>query len=382
MNADDFKDSPSGRLIPTIQGCYAFIPNKLPPKLDMHRLIGGLEKATMALGELSGVGGTIPNPHLLIAPFSRREAVASSKIEGTVTTLHELLNFEVGADPSTVRPDTREVRNYGRALEHGIERVNTLPISKRLIQELHEILLKDVAADRGAHFTPGEFKRDQNWIGARLIQNARFVPPPPQVAIDCLDDFEAFINSDDLTPLLIKLALVHYQFETIHPFPDGNGRVGRLLIPLILSERKALSQPLLYLSAFFEKNFTKYIELMFSVSKSGAWEDWVCFFLEGVCESATDGIRKARALQNLQKEYLEKVQTARSSALLAKLVNDLFAIPALNIPSAMTTLGVSYNSAKNNIRKLEELGVLEKGPDGRPQWFYAHKIIGISYDEE
>jgi Fic family protein len=380
MNPHDFKSSPSGRLVP-IPGAHAFIPNPLPPALDMRQLIGPLEKATLALGELSGVGGTIPNPHLLIEPFSRKEAVASSKIEGTVTTLHELLNFEVGADPSTVRSDTREVRNYKLALDHGLKRVHTLPVSKRLIQEMHEILLGDVTPERGAHFIPGEFKRDQNRIGGRLLQNARFVPPPPTEAIDCLDALEKYIHTDDGTPLLIKLALVHYQFETIHPFPDGNGRVGRLLVPLILCEQKALSQPLLYLSDFFEKNFTKYIELMFDVSKSGAWGDWITFFLNGVCESARDGIRKARALQTLQKAYLEKVQTARSSALLAKLVNDLFLIPAVNIRSAMSTLDVSFNSAKNNIRKLEELGILERGPERRPQWFYARKIIAIGFED-
>lgn len=380
MNADDFRNSPSGRLVPTIQDCFAFVPNPLPPKVDLSRLFIPLERATLALGELSGVGRSLANPRLLIRPFSRKEAIASSRMEGTVTTVHELLNFEAGADPSRVRADTREVSNYINALEYGLRRIPELPISKRLIQEMHEKLLVNVQADRGAHFVPGEFKKEQNWIGGRLIQNARFVPPPPKEAVECLDSFERYIHESSEVPLLIRLAYIHYQFETIHPFPDGNGRVGRLLIPLILCEQKALSKPLLYLSDYFERNFTRYIDLMFQVSKSGAWLEWILFFLEGIAESAQDGIKKATALQELHKQYLATVQAARSSALLAKLVDELFNIPAITIPHAMRDLGVSYNSAKNNIQKLLELGIIVPGASDRPQWFYASKIIDIGVE--
>jgi Fic family protein len=378
MKAEDFQKSPSGHLVPTIQDSFAFVPNPLPPKLDLTPAFKPLERATLALGELSGVGRSLTtDPRLLIRPFSRKEAIASSRMEGTFTTLHELLNLEAGIDPSRVRADTREVRNYTNALEHGLRRIPELPISKRLIQEMHEILMKDVQSDRGAHFVPGEFKRDQNWIGGRLLQNARFVPPPPNESIECLDRFEKYVHEESDVPLLIRLAYLHYQFEAIHPFPDGNGRVGRILIPLILCEHKVLSKPLLYLSDYFEKNFAKYIDLMFEVSRSGAWLEWVLFFLEGISESARDAIQKATALQELHKQYLAMVQSARSSALLAKLVDELFNIPATTIPFAMRDLGISYNSAKNNIKKLLELGIIVAGDSDRPQWFYASKIIDI-----
>lgn len=381
MNAEEFQKSPSGHLVPTIQGCFAFVPHPLPPSFEMASLLMPLERATLALGELSGIGRTLPNPHLLIRPFSRKEAVASSKIEGTVTTVHELLNFEAGADPSQVRSDTREVNNYTAALEYGLKRVETLPVSKRLLQEMHGILLDQVAMHRGAQFAPGQFKTDQNWIAGRIIQNARFVPPPPIEALKCLDDLEKFIHFDNKLPLLIKLALIHYQFETIHPFPDGNGRIGRLLIPLILCEKQVLSKPLLYLSDFFEKNFTRYIDLMFDVSKTGSWNNWISFFLEGIAESAKDGINKASKLQELRIRHLATVQSARSSALLAKIVENLFDIPATTIPHVMRWLGISYNSAKNNIQKLVELKIISAGdPDRRPQWYYADEIIDISFE--
>jgi Fic family protein len=385
MKADDFKDSPSGYLVPTIQGAMAFVPHPLPPpRLDLGKLAVPLAKATHALGELSGIGRSLPNPHLLIRPFTRVEAIASSKIEGTVTTMQELLFLEAEMDSSKARTDTREVNNYTRALEFGLRRINELPLSKRLISELHEVLLRGVAADRGAHFTPGEFKTEQNWIGARTIQNARFVPPPPAETINALSDLEKYIHDEgDDIPLLIKLALIHYQFETIHPFPDGNGRVGRLIIPLVLCEQKAMSQPLLYLSAFLEKHYDQYIDTMFEVSKSGAWEEWIIFFLEGVEAASKNAIKKSRALQDLHRDYFSKIQAARSSALLGKLIDSLFYIPAITIPIAMSETRITYNSAKNNIQKLVNLGIVQQRSSSitgrsRPQWFFADEILKIT----
>lgn len=381
MNPDDFKNSPSGRLVPTFQGCMAFVPNPLPPPtLNLATLAMPLANAALALGELSGMGRALPNPNLLIRPFSRVEAVASSKIEGTVTSAPELLMLELSPDSQRVRPDTREIDNYRRALTYGLKRVTELPLSKRLFSELHSVLLKGVSAERGARLAPGEFKKDQNWIGGRTIQNARFVPPPPVQSIDALDELERFIHrKDEDLPLLIKLALIHYQFETIHPFPDGNGRVGRLMIPLMLCEQKTMSQPLLYLSAYLEKHYSDYIDLMYEVSRSGAWERWIDFFLTGVATAARNAIGKSRALQDQHHDCMEKIHTARSSALLAKLVDALFAIPATTVPYAMNELGISYNSAKNNLRKLVDLKIIT--PDdrsGRPQWFYAHEIIRLT----
>lgn len=379
MNADDFRNSPSGRLVRSLDGVHAFVPNPLPPRdLELGGLVAIIARATKALGELSGVGATLPNPYLLIRPFMRTEAVASSKIEGTVTTLPELFMLEAGS--GAARNETKEVNNYTEALKYGLDRVKDLPISGRLLLEMHKVLMKDVDDARGAHIIPGEFKRDQNWIGARLIQNARFVPPPPAETLDCLADLERFVHEDDgHLPLIVKLALIHYQFEAIHPFPDGNGRIGRLLIPLILCHRNEISQPLLYMSSYFEDNYDEYIDLMLEVSRSGAWNPWIKFFLEGVEYSSARAIESARALVELHAKYRAAVATARSSGLLARLVDSLFDIPAVSIPYATHVLGVSYNSAKQNVAKLVALGILKPhtfpGDRDRTQWFFAEEIM-------
>ncbi len=381
MNTEDFAHSPAGRLVPTLANCMAFVPNPLPPPaLDMARLIGPLEKAVRAVGELSGLGSTLRNPNLLIQPFSRTEAVASSRIEGTVTAVPELLMLERVPD-AQVRSDTREVNNYKRALEYGLQRVATLPLSKRLFCELHAILLEGVSPHRGAHIAPGELKKDQNWIGGSTIQNARFVPPPPSQTLDALDALEKFIHAPGVLPLLIRVALVHYQFEAIHPFADGNGRVGRLIIPLMLCTEGAMSQPLLYMSAVFERNYDRYIDTMFEVSRTGAWDAWIEFFLACVQTASEGAIAAARALQDLHGTYMERVRAARSSALLAKLIDALFEIPALTIPLAAEKLGVSYNAAKSNVEKLIALGILVPDMGGgvfaKPRWYYSYEIVHL-----
>jgi Fic family protein len=381
MNPDDFRETSAGRLVPTINGTMAFVPHPLPPpRIDLAQLTVAVHDATLALGELSGVGRTLPNPHLLIRPFSRVEAVASSKIEGTVTTLPELLMLEITADQTKARNDTREINNYTRALQYGLKRISDLPLSKRLLSEIHEVLLENVAPNRGALIRPGEFKKDQNWIGGRLIQTARFVPPPPAEALQAMDDLEKFIHTPTNTlPLLVKLAMIHYQFEAIHPFPDGNGRVGRLLIPLILCEQKAMSQPLLYLSVYFETHYDQYIDLMFDVSKSGKWEPWIAFFLRGVERSARNAITKAQALQDLHHRYTKEIQKARSSALLAKIVDTLFEVPVTTIPLIVAATAISYNAAKNNIQRLQEMGIITPlDTSDRTQWFYAPEIGRIA----
>jgi Fic family protein len=381
MNSNEFCSSPAGRLVPTIQGCQAFVPHPLPPpSLDLNRIVPLLASATQVLGELSGIGRTLPNPSLLIRPFSRIEAVASSKIEGTVTTYSELFLFEVGADNAHTRTDTKEVHNYTRALEYGLGRLSALPISARLISEIHAVLMDGVAPARGAQFVPGEFKIDQNWIGARLIQNARFVPPPPDEAREALAELEKYIHGADTLPLILKLALIHYQFEAIHPFPDGNGRIGRLLIPLILCEQRAMSQPLLYISPFFEQNYNEYIDRMYDVSRNGCWEAWIEFFLRGVEVSCRDAIAKAHALQDLQRRYRERIQSGRSSALLGRLVDTLFEIPAITVPYAAVHLDVTYHAAQNNIQRLVDLKILYEQHDiRRPKWYFANEIVTAAY---
>jgi Fic family protein len=384
MSPDDFQASPAGRLVSTIQDCHAFVPHPLPPPaLDLARLIPLLTRAIHALGELSGIGRTLPNPALLIRPFSRIEAVASSRIEGTVTTFSELFIFEVGADSAHTRTDTKEVHNYTRALQYGLQRLQKLPVSTRLISELHAVLMEGVAPTRGAQFRPGEFKIDQNWIGARLIQNARFIPPPPLEATIALSDLEKYVHSgDDDLPLIIKIAMIHYQFEAIHPFPDGNGRIGRLLIPLILCDKGMLSQPLLYLSPYFERNYNEYIDRLYAVSSLGQWEAWIEFFLKGVEESCRGAILRAHALQDLHQKYRERIQAARSSALLGRVIDALFDIPAVNIPFTALHLGITYHAAQNNIQRLVELGILSEHGHRRPKWYFADEIVAVAYEAQ
>ena len=337
-----------------------------------------IARATRSLGELSGIGRTLANPYLLIRPFLRKEATASSKIEGTVTTLSELFLFEADEQTSHAPPDVREVFNYVRALEGSLRKLDELPISRRLIQEAHKTLLTGVASHRGARIVPGDFRGDQNWIGARVIESARFVPPPAHEVDEAISQLEKYINlADDALPTVIKMALVHYQFETIHPFPDGNGRVGRMLMPLMLCASRELSQPLLYLSAFLERNYDTYIDRMFAVSTRGEWEAWIAFFLIGIAETCDDAILKARSLQDMQSEYHARLQRARSSALLARIIGILFEGPAITIPSISTSLGISYNSAKKHVARLEELGILTASGFGRPKVWLAKDIVDI-----
>jgi Fic family protein len=379
MKAEDFKNSKTGKLVPTISG-VAFLPNPLPPRqLDLAPLIPLLSRAERAFGELSGIGRALSNPYLFIRPFMRREAVASSRIEGTVTTLTQLLLFEADEEASRGPADAREVLNYVRALEHSLHRLDELPISSRLIREAHKILLTNVPFDRGARVVPGEFRKEQNWIGAKLIENARYVPPPPQEVPQAMADLEKYMHrKDDGIPTLIQLALIHYQFEAIHPFPDGNGRVGRLLIPLILCARKEISQPLLYLSSYFEKNYDEYIDRMLTISKMGLWERWIEFFLEGIEEACNDAVARAQSLQNLQKSFRAKIQRARSSSLLGRLVDLLFEHPAITTPYAAQRLEISYNAAKNNLAHLVKAKILSPvGSDHRPMVFVANDIVKI-----
>jgi Fic family protein len=379
MNAKDFIDPTTGRLVPTTSGSMAFIPSPLPPpSIDLESLVPIIARATRSLGELSGIGRTLTNPYLLIRPFLRKEATASSKIEGTVTTLSELFLFEADEQTTHAPSDVREVFNYVRALEGSLRKLDELPISRRLIQEAHKTLMTGVASHRGARIVPGEFRGDQNWIGARTIENARFVPPPAHEVTEAISQLEKYIHiQGDQTPTVIKMALVHYQFETIHPFPDGNGRVGRMLMPLMLCESKELSQPLLYLSAFLEKNYDTYIDRMFAVSTRGEWEAWIAFFLTGLAETCDDAILKAKSLQDMQSEYHERLQRARSSALLAKIIGLLFESPAMTIPSISRALDVSYNSAKKHIAKLESIGILTDSGFGRPRVWVARDIIDL-----
>jgi Fic family protein len=329
------------------------------------------------------VGRTTPNPHLLIGPFMRREAVLSSRIEGTQADIVDLYAYEVGQLPlpgmelSPSEADVREVLNYVRALEYGLERLNTLPVSLRLIRELHERLLAGV---RGEHATPGEFRRRQNWIGRPgcTLNEATFVPPPVPQMRDALDAFEKYLHVGDVHPPLVRLAMVHFQFEAIHPFVDGNGRIGRLLISLLLVQWDLMPLPLLYLSAFFHRHRQDYYELLMAVSERGAWLDWIFFFLRGVAEQAQDAIFRAKRLQDLQAAWRQRLTRPRGSALPLRLAESLFASPVLTIPEAQRLLGVTYPSAQRNVQKLVEAGILRQvGESSYGRTFVATEILQV-----
>ncbi|HYG48786.1 MAG TPA: Fic family protein [Allosphingosinicella sp.] len=379
MDRNGFGSAATGRLVPTIANRKAFVPHPLPPKnLDINPLLGALTQASQAVGELKGIGRTIANPMLLIRPLQRREAVSSSSMEGTYTTLSELFLFEAGAGESSKREDNREVLNYVRALEAAIAELPALPISSRLIRNAHRILLHGVARHRGATVEAGELKRDQNWIGGTgRIETARFIPAPPAEAAEALDQLTAYLNRADRTASspLIDAALAHYQFEAIHPFADGNGRVGRMLITLSLIENGTLPQPLLYMSPYFERHKDTYIDLMYNVSKAGDWSSWIEFFLGAVSESAQETIAVAGQLQDLHQRYREQFQTARRSALTLRIIDLAFERPAMSVGEIARTLGVSYQGAANHINELLTRGVALEVPNSYPKLVSFPEII-------
>ena len=379
MKPTDFTKQTSGRII-TAKGDYlAFVPNPLPPKLDLNwGLVSRLSDADRAMAELAGIARNLPKPHLLIRPFVRREAVLSSRIEGTQASLSDLVVFEGAEEVSPRVPEVREVANYVHALEYGLSRLAELPLSLRLIRELHERLMENV---RGGYATPGEFRRSQNWIGPPgcTLADATYVPPPVAEMNEALDQFEKYLHSASDLPLLIRLALVHYQFEAIHPFLDGNGRIGRLLIILLLGAEKALPQPVLYLSAFFERRRQDYYERLIGVTRAGRWAEWIDFFLAGVAEESRDAVLRTAELMSLWQDYRDKVTQARSSGLLQRLIDLLFETPAITIPRAARLLGVTHRSATQNIQKLVRLGMLQEVTGRkRGQIFVAKAVLDAS----
>ncbi|MGD0116337.1 MAG: Fic family protein [Dehalococcoidia bacterium] len=375
MRVEDFAGSPTGDVRRQPTGYSAFIPRTLPRSLSLaEETVNSLSEADRALGTLNGMGETLPNPHLLIVPFTRREAVLSSKIEGTQASLSELFQFEAGNETAG-SPDVREVSNYVRAMEYGLQRLKELPISTRLVREVHEQLLWGV---RGEHYTPGEFRTSQNWIGAPgcKLDEATFVPPPPSEMIPLLSDWEQFLNAGSRFPPLVECALMHYQFEVIHPFLDGNGRVGRLLVTLYLVARQHLCQPLLYLSAFFESHRDEYYEGLLSVSQRGDWGGWLRFFLRGVAEQSWDAVRRSRSILGLQDKYRRQLYDARASRSSIRLVDILFQSPVLTVPRAMSALGITYPSAAKALLNLAEAGVVEEISAGkRGRTFCARELV-------
>ena len=361
-----------GKKVP--QGGYsAFVPNPLPPVIDWSpRLVRLLSDADRLIGNLAGEGGRLPNPHVLMRPFARREAVLSSKIEGTQATLGELLAAEAGIAVERSPDDLREVGNYVVALEHGMTRLKELPLCVRLVKELHEKLMTNV---RGHHAKRGEFRKIQNWIGKPgcTPETASFVPPPPDDVEPCLAAWEKFLNESDLPPL-VTIALAHYQFEAIHPFLDGNGRVGRLLITLFLMERKILPTPLLYLSAFFEASRRDYYDGLRGISERGEWQDWIEYFLLGVARMSEDALRRAGRMNAKLAEWQKSV-AGESTKTPLRIVELLAANPFITAKGSVERLGIAFTTAQRAIERLERLGIVQQAGTAKRDRVYCAKAL-------
>lgn len=359
----------------TGEAVSAFVPDPLPPRPPLD-LSGGrqrlLEQALLTCGRLDGVTALLPDPDLFLYAYVRREAVLSSQIEGTQSSLSDLLLFELEEAPGVPFDDVVEVSNYVRALEHGMARLaEGFPLSNRLLREVHAELL---ARGRGADKLPGEFRRSQNWIGGTRPGNARFVPPPPAFIEDCMAVLERFIHDEmQSLPVLIKAAMAHVQFETIHPFLDGNGRVGRLLIALMLHEARVLRQPLLYLSLYFKQHRDEYYRLLDAVRRDGDWETWLDFFLEGVAQTAGGAVDTAHRLLALFREDAERIQTlGRGAANALRIFGYLRARPIANINDLATRTGVSYPTAAKTVESLATLGIVRELTGRRRHRLFAY----------
>lgn len=375
-----------GRFVRQIEGYRAFIPEPLPPQPPISmddELIEILSKADRALGRLDGVVSVLPNPDFFVAMYVRHEAVLSSQIEGTQSTLEDVLEWEIEAHNDDRPKDVEEVINYIAAMNHGLQRLSEFPLSLPLIQEIHALLLRDV---RGAHREPGQFRRTQNWIGASgcTLSNAIFVPPPPHEMQRALGDFEKFLHSERPLPLLIHCGLAHVQFETIHPFLDGNGRVGRLLITFLLCQREVLQRPLLYLSLYLKKHRAEYYDRLMAVRSDGHWESWLKFFLRGVAETSLSATRTARDILQLRESGRESVsQMARYSTTGHRLFDFLFQHPLVTVRMVEAHLGCSYATANSLIGQFAtpKLGFLEEVSGGQRNRRFRFKPYLALFDE-
>ena len=363
MHPGTFSDAAPGRLIPAQDG-YAFLADPLPPDWAPTRAIRETdERALLALGELRAVVPMLPAPELVSAPFLRREAVFSSRIEGTRTEISGLYLFEMtGADPAErERPgDARIVANYVRAMKSGLAD----PLGPRLwtLRRLHEMLFQGIPPAFGWDPRPGQFRDGPFYarLGGSDLRTARFVPAPPSEVEFCMRDLEGFLFDPPDLPTLVRAAIAHYQFEAIHPFHDGNGRIGRLLIPMLLKHAGLLAEPLLYLSAYFERDKSAYIDAMWEVSRAGDWDGWVSYFLEGVVTEAGDAARRARTLLALRERWRDEIQAERSAASLLQIVDALFRKPVVTNKGAAEITGLSRPAATGNVEKLAERGWIEE----------------------
>lgn len=357
-------DTRAGRYVTQPTGYRAFIPSNLPP-IPAVRIEGELQRrlseADRALGMLDGSVHTLPNPDLFVYMYVRKEAVLSSQIEGTQSSLQDLLAAEAHVLGADVPRDVDEVVNYVAAMNHGLRRLAQLPVSIRLIREIHQQLLQGV---RGSRFTPGELRRSQNWIGpdGSTLANATFIPPPPEEVPNALGHLEAFLHQNDQLPLLVKIGLAHAQFETIHPFLDGNGRVGRLLVTFLLCERGALRKPVLYLSHYFKARRQEYDDRLQGVRDAGDWEAWLSFFLRGVTEVSAQAAETARRILLLREEHRTVItdRLGRAAGNGHRILDSLYERPIVSANDVRALLGTTYAAANQIVGRLVDAGLLRE----------------------
>lgn len=352
----------------------AFVPDALPPTPPLvldSELQEMISSAMLALGRLDGLSSALPDASLFIYSYIRKEAVLSSQIEGTQSSLDDLLLFENAGTPGVPLDDVQEVSNYVAAMNYGLERLGELPISLRLMREIHRVLL---TKGRGNQGEPGQFRRSQNWVGGSRPGNAFFVPPPADHLLDCLGPLEKFLHDQPVrTPLLIKAALAHVQFETIHPFLDGNGRLGRLLITLLLCAEGALRHPLLYLSLYFKQHRQQYYQLLQSVRLDGDWERWLRFFLDGVSQTAIQAAQTARELMELATADEARIQTlGRGASSALRLHQLLRQKPIIAIATASKHLGLSVPTVTASLARLQKLKVVRESTGGKYARLYVY----------
>ncbi|HWI05237.1 MAG TPA: Fic family protein [Acidimicrobiales bacterium] len=374
----------AGRYVDQRSGYSAFVPERLPPDppltVDLE-MVGLLSRADQWLGRLDGLTQTLPNPSLFVAMYVRREAVLSSQIEGTQSTLDDILAYELDSADRDLPQDVEEVVNYVKAMNYGLDRLATLPLSLRLLREIHAELLEGV---RGGERYPGEFRFTQNWIGpaGAPLQRATFVPPPIDEMHAALDDLERFLHNPGPLPALIHAAVAHAQFETIHPFIDGNGRVGRLLITFLLCHRGVLHRPLLYLSHYLKRRRTEYYAHLTAIREEGQWEEWLRFFLAGVAETAEEATTTARSIITLRDDHRGLAQAAGLGINGLVLVEFLFERPLVNVNLVASRLGVTFVTANRLVEKLAEVGILIEVTGGRRNRIFRYSpYLALFADE-
>ena len=385
MRETDFTDASPGHLVPaaTLDGNYwpAFVPDPLPPSIHWNETLATLlSRADRVLGRLDGRASGLPSPYLLIGPMTAREAVASSRIEGSTSTIAEVYQFQL-AGMSPDRDDAEEVNNHIKAMQYGLDRLSSLPISLRLLCEIHRELMSGA---RGSDRRPGEFRTRQVIIGSNLpgIENARYVPPPPAEMMPALYAMEEFLHSGSQIPLLVQLALIHYQVEAIHPFEEGNGRTGRALITLLLCERGYIAHPWLCLSDYLATYRREYMDLLLGVSVRGEWEEWIRFFLAAVAAVAADALVRVENLLQVRNYYRERVQAQRTAGASFDLIDRLFELPYMTVSRVQSLLSVSHTAAQRHIARLVDAAVLEPTAQrSRPQLYVAQGILNAIAEE-